>query len=117
MKNFFLQMAVTFALAWLVQLFAPWWSIVVIAAVVAMFFHYQNGVFSFLSAFLAVGLLWLSMAYWLNMKHPALTDKIGALLGGVGDNVLFLITALLGGLVAGMSALTSTMGRKLVQNK
>ncbi|NJL75802.1 MAG: hypothetical protein HC892_13045 [Saprospiraceae bacterium] len=80
------------------------------------FFQYRYGIFSFLAAFTAVALLWLGVAYWINSSHPDLADKISTILGGIGDVALLLITALLGGLSAGMGAWTATMGRKLVVN-
>ena len=116
MKNFLLQFSITLVVSWIVQLFAPWWSVVLVAAAVAVFFQYRYGIFSFLAAFTAVALLWLGVAYWINASHPDLADKISTILGGIGDVALLLITALLGGLSAGMGALTGTMGRKLVVN-
>lgn len=118
-KKIGLQFLLTFVLCAVAQMFLPWWVIAVISGIVAIFFNYRYGVLSFLNAFVAVGLLWLGYAFlqggWGNAS--VLPSKMGELFGGIGGIGVILLTGLLGGLVAGLGALTGTMLKGIVAKK
>jgi len=90
----------------------PWWSFAVCAFIVALAIH-QKGWKAFLAAFLALALLWgvLALYYDLRNEH-LLSSKIAALLSVGSSVVLVIMTALVGGLVAGFAALTGSYLRK-----
>ena len=65
---------------------------------------------AFLAGFLGLFLLWGCVALWLDIRNKGvLSGRIGELLG-LGNNsmLLILVTALLGGLVAGFAALSGS---------
>ena len=101
-------------LGFIFQSFLPWWSIVLVAAVIGVFIKLNN-VQSYLVGFLGVFLLWGAYAAFLNAANDGiLAERIGALFGGLGANQMVIITALLGGIVGGFGTLTGCLGRKLL---
>ena len=71
---------------------------------------------SFLGGFLGGLLLWGMMAFWINEGNEGiLATRMGILLGGIGENGIIMATAIWGGLLAGLGALTGNLGRKLVK--
>ena len=95
----------TFALG----LYLPWWSLAVVAFVVAALIHQHAGK-SFLSGFIALFLLWGILAFIIDQKNQhVLARKIASLLSfGEGSLLLILITGLVGGLVAGFAAMSGS---------
>lgn len=114
MKNFLIQFALTLILSWLAQLFLPWWSLVIVAAIVALFFHYKYAVTSFLVGFLAVGLLWMGYAYWISTGDSSLTSRMGELFGGMSPFFMVIFSTTIGAIAGGLGALTGTMGRQII---
>ncbi|MEL6719170.1 MAG: hypothetical protein AAFO82_19660 [Bacteroidota bacterium] len=114
MKNFSIQFILTLALTFLAQLFLPWWSLVLIAAIVGTFFSYKYGATSFLAGFLAVGILWLLSSLWLSRgaENQVLVNRVGELFGGMSRIYLVYTTAILGAILGGLAAMTGTLGRK-----
>jgi len=93
-------------------LYLPWWTIAIIAFVVAALIP-QKPLASFLSGFAAIFILWLSLSAWISTANGhVLAHKISLLIIKM-DNIilLMLVTALIGGLVAGMGALTGSFLR------
>jgi hypothetical protein len=94
-------------------LYLPWWSLALAAFVVALLIPLKPWQ-SALAGFLGLFLLWSLLASWIDMKNQhILSQKIAQLLP-VGGSVLLLIllTAFVGGLVAGCAALTGAYARK-----
>mgnify|MGYP003341512847 CR=1 FL=1 len=116
MKNFLIAVLLTAALSCLFQLFLPWWIIAVVAFGVAYFVK-QNSFMAFVSAFVAVFLLWVIYAYMLsNANENILVTKVAELMKALTKgktSTLYLITGLLGGLVSGLGALTGSLTTKL----
>ena len=116
MKNFFLSILFTAAASCLLQLFLPWWIIVVVAFTVAYFIQ-QNSLMAFLSAFIAIFLLWTIYAYVLSSANEnILVVKVAELMKALtkaSTTTLYIITGLIGGLVSGFAALTGSVAAKL----
>ena len=99
-----LQVIVTGVVCFMFQQIFPWWSMA-IGALLTGFVFSNSGFKSFLAGFVAIGLLWLGMAWYTDMTtHAILTDKINALLP---VNV-FVLTTLVGGLVGGLASLAGS---------
>ncbi|SMB94077.1 hypothetical protein SAMN00120144_2337 [Hymenobacter roseosalivarius DSM 11622] len=99
------------------QLFLPWWSITPVAFVLA-FWLGRRGWGAFLAGFAGIGLGWLGMAAWLNIRNDGhLSHRVAELLplGGNGW-LLVLVTAVLGGLVGGMAALAGVWLRQALMS-
>ena len=100
-------------LAFLTQLFLPWWSIAPLCFALAAALGTTGGR-AFGAGFVGIGLGWLLMAGWLNATSAGiLSHRVAQLLplGGQGW-VLVLLTAVLGGLVGGVAALAGCWARQ-----
>jgi hypothetical protein len=105
--KFFVQIAATIALCFLLQTFFPWWTMAIGACAIG-FAVPNKGYVSFGAGFLAVGLLWLGMAIYIDQTTQSiLTEKVNKLLP---LNSL-LLTMLIGGVVGGFAALTGALAR------
>ncbi len=102
----------TALLAFVGGLYLPWWSIAVAAFIIAALVHQKAGK-AFLSGFLGVFVLWAGLAWWIDMKNNGiLSQKIAELLKLGGNSLLLiLVTAFIGGLVAGFGAMTGSFLR------
>ena len=110
--KFIVAVILTALLAFITGLYFPWWMIAVASFVVALLV-YQKAWKAFVTGFLGLLLLWIGLAYWIDIKNESiLSAKIGELLG-IGNNsfLLILITGLIGGLVAGFAALSGSFLR------
>jgi hypothetical protein len=111
--KFLLQTLATIIGCFIVQYFLPWWTMALIALVAGYVFH-NSGKVSFASGFLGAGLLWLAMAYYMDVTTQSiLTDKVNKLF----PLNVFIMMTIIGGLVGGFSALTGTLmrGKKLAR--
>ncbi len=109
--KFLLQTLATMIGCFIVQYFLPWWTMAVIALVIGYAFH-NSGVQSFAAGFIGAALLWLGMAYYMDYATQSiLTEKVNKLFPAN----IFMMMAVIGGLVGGFAALTGTLmrGKKL----
>jgi hypothetical protein len=107
--RFILSLLLTAVLAFLAGIFLPWWSIALIAFLVALLIP-QTLFAGFLSGFLGIFILWALLAFWIDMKNQGiLSGRIAALLH-LGDSSipLILVTAVTGALVGGFAAMAGS---------
>ena len=99
-------------LAFAVGLYLPWWSLAVVAFVVAALIQ-QGALKAFLSGFLGVFLLWGILAFIIDQKNQhVLSVKVAQLLPlGGSFFLLILVTAFIGGLVGGLGAMAGSFTR------
>lgn len=106
--RFCIQIIVIALLAYLLELFLPWWSIAIAAALGGYLFKSRANL---LAGFLSIGLLWLIAAWRIDVGSPAhLADKIAAIMK-MSKHMLMAVTSILGGLVGGFAALTGSLAR------
>jgi predicted PurR-regulated permease PerM len=107
--KFFVAVALTALLSFASALFFPWWIIGVAAFLVALVIP-QKALAAFLAAFVALFILWVVQSLLIDSKNDhLLSSKVAALLPLGGSYVaLVLVSGFIGGLVAGMSALTAS---------
>ena len=111
--KFFISLILTMLLSFAACLFLPWWSIAVASFVVAALIP-QKPFKAFLTAFIALFLLWGGVSFWMsNNNDHILAHKVSQLILKM-DNpyLLVLATALIGALVAGFAALAGSYMRK-----
>ncbi len=111
--KFFISLVLTALLSFAACLYFPWWSIAVAAFMVAALIPQHPGK-AFAAASLALFLLWGGLSFWINSNNQhLLASKISMLFFNV-DNPFYLIlmSALIGGLVAGSAALCGSYVRK-----
>src|SRR5438045_5914839 len=103
----FLSIILTALFCFIAGLFLPWWSIAVIAFLVALLFRQSLGA-HFLSGFAGVFILWFILSFWIDLKNEhILSAKVAQLFHlGAASILLILITALVGGIVGGFAAFT-----------
>ena len=96
----------TALLAFIGGIYMQWWSLAIAAFIIALLIPQKAGK-SFLSGFLGVFILWAILAWWINMKNEGiLAKKIATILPlGGSPFLLILVTAIVGGIVAGCAAL------------
>ena len=113
--KFFVSLVLTALLSFACSLFFPWWSVAIAAFVVAALIH-QKPYKAFLAAFFALFILWGLQAWWIDLKNEhILSTKVAAILPlGGSPYALIALSALVGALVSGMSALTGSYLRKVV---
>lgn len=107
--RFVLALLLTATLAFLAGLQLEWWSIALVAFLVAILIPQTIGA-SFLSGFTGIFLLWAILAFWIDTKNGSiLSHKVAELFKLGGSSILMiLVTALIGGLVGGFAAMAGS---------
>ena len=105
--RFILATLLTALLSFFAGLYLPWWSIAIIAFLVAILIKQIVGR-SFLAGFLGIFLLWTVVALWIDVKNEhILSQKIAQVFPLGGSSILLiLITAFIGALVGGFAAMS-----------
>ena len=105
----FVAIILTALLSFISGLFLPWWGIAIAALLTAVLVH-QNAGKAFLAGFLGVLLLWAGLAWWIDIKNDGvLSKKIASVLPLEGSALLLiLVTGIIGGLVAGIAAMSGS---------
>jgi hypothetical protein len=107
--RFLLATLLTASLSFIAGLYIPWWSIAIVAFLVALLIKQRFGV-AFLSGFLGIFLLWGVLTFWIDAaNNHILSHKIAQLfpLGG-SSFLLILVTAFVGALVGGFAAISGS---------
>ena len=116
--KFIVSLLLTALLSFAAGLYLPWWSIAVCAFIVSVLII-QQPFRAFLAGFGGVFLLWLIFSWWVDAANDQiLSHKIAQVfpLGGVSF-FLILVTALVGGLVGGLAALSGSYLRFGISRK
>jgi len=117
--KFFNSFLLTALLSFIAGLYISyWWFFGVVAFLVAILIH-QKGYKAFLAGFLALFILWFVLAFWIDLANEGvLSLKIASILPLGGSNwVLMIVTACIGGLVAGFAALSGSYLRSSSSKK
>jgi hypothetical protein len=110
--KFITSIILTALLSFAACLYLPWWSIAVVAFIVAVLIPQHVGK-AFIAAFLAIFVLWAGLSFWLSFNNNhLLAHKVSILiLKTDSPNLLIIATALIGALVAGFAALSGSFLR------
>lgn len=96
----------------ILQYFLPWWSLPLLAFLLALGFHLKPAQ-AFLAGFLGAALMWGGYAGYLNVLNDSiLAARMGGLFGGLGPGMMVLLTACFGGLFGGLGAWTGSLARQ-----
>ena len=105
--KFLAQLLAILVLGFLFELLLPWWSIAIAAAIGGFTLKTKA---NFLAGFLGIALLWLTKALLIDMQSTApLADQIAAIFKLQHKALLYLIMAILGGLVGGFASMTGSL--------
>ncbi len=106
--KFTIAVLLTSLMCFAVVLYLPWWYIAMAAFIGAIVMQ-QSQVKSFTAAFIAVSALWSIHALILDVRNAQLlSSKVAVVLQMGNSSVLIIIAAFVGGIVAGMAALTGS---------
>lgn len=111
--KFFISILLIALLSFAACLYLPWWMIAIAGFIVSACIPQRSGT-AFLSGFFAGFLLWAGMSFWISSTNDHLfAHKISILILKT-DNIYVLIaaTGLIGGMVAGLGALTGSFLRR-----
>lgn len=101
-------------LGFIFQLFLPWWIITPIAAVLAWVLKLSPRQ-AFTVALIGGLVLWGGYAIYLD--NGILSERLGRMMGGLPAALIFLLTSLVGGLLAAMGGVTGSLGRQLMPER
>jgi len=103
--KFLYQTIATIIFCFAAQYFLPWWTMAIVAFGFGYYFN-NGGVQSFVAGFIAVGALWLVMAYRIDIATQSLlTEKMNRIF----PLNVFILMVVVGGLVGGFAALTGAL--------
>jgi hypothetical protein len=103
--KFLIQVLVILLLAFLLELFLPWWCIAIAAFLGGLVFDTRA---NFGAGFLAIALLWTIKALFVELSAAApLAERVAAIFM-LNKPLLFVVTALIGGLVGGFASMTGS---------
>jgi hypothetical protein len=108
--KFLVAIILTALLSFIAGIYIPlWWFFAFVALLVALLVH-QTGRKAFFAGFLGLFFLWFILAFWMdNANEGVLSVKIASLLPFGGSKwMLIIVTAVIGGLVAGFAALSGS---------
>ena len=96
-------------------LYLPWWSIAIVSFLMAIFIS-QKPLFSFLSGFIGIFILWGVLAFWISAKNDhILAHKVSLIILKTDSPILLvLVTAIIGAIIAGLAALCGAYLRSLM---
>ncbi|POY38424.1 hypothetical protein C3K47_03220 [Solitalea longa] len=95
----------------------PWWIIMVIPFILALW-KSEKGSKTFISAFGAIFLNWFLYAFFVHFKTEGiLTVKVAEMLTVKSPVVLIFITGIIGGLAAGITAITGHYCKNLIKKQ
>lgn len=103
-------------LAGFAEWFAPWWAAAIVAGIVGLY-QPSTGK-AFLVGFCGIALLWLGFSLWRDIPNEHILSTRMALLFKLPSFALYLgVTALLGGLIGGLSAWSGAHLKRIIQAK
>lgn len=111
MKKNSINFIITIVLAIILSQFLPWWSVMLASFISALLISLKKTAVFFI-AFFAIALFWMVYAWSLSSTNDFILAKKIAVLLPLGGNewLLILVTGLIGGIAAGISAI---LGKQL----
>lgn len=115
---FILRLLLISSSALLTAQFMPWWSIL-LCSILVSFILPGNNFNAFISGFLGIGLLWMIMAWKVDVETGSvISAKVVQLLPYINDSPMLIIaTGVLGGIVGGFGAGTGNSLRQIFIKK
>lgn len=114
---FIFRLILISTLTYFVGLIAPWWSAILVSAMVA-FLIPGNNFNAFLSGFMGVGLIWMVMAWKIDVETNSIMSKKLIEIFPVDEiNMLIIITSIIGGLAGALGAFCGNSFRQIFIKK
>lgn len=114
--KFIITLILIILLSFCACLYFPWWSIAIVAFIVAAIIPLRPYA-AFLAGFFALLLLWGGLSWWIsNGNDNILAHRVSVLILKKDNPILLIFaTAMIGAIVGGFSALTGSYLRPKVQ--
>ena len=111
--KFVISLILIILLSFVSCLYFPWWSIAIVSFVVVALIPQKPGM-AFLCGFGAVFLSWSLLSFWIRSNNDhVLAHKVSVLFLKMDSPfLLILVTGFIGGLIAGLGALTASFIQK-----
>ena len=107
--RFIIQVLFITILASVFELFLPWWTIAIASLIGGYFFTTR---YNFIAGFLSIAVLWVITSVIIDISASApLADRVAAIFS-LNKTLLFVVTALIGGLVGGFACMAGGALRK-----
>ena len=103
------QVILIFVLAFLLELMLPWWSIAIAGFIGGLAFNTRA---NFVAGFIGIALLWTFKALLIESAAAASLSEHVAAIFSLNKTLLFVVTALIGGLVGGFASMAGSALRK-----
>ncbi len=103
--KFAIQLIFIILVAFVLELFLPWWSVAIASFAGGMLFNTR---FNFGAGSLAIAILWTIKALMIDSSAAAPLAERVATIFTISKPILFLVMAILGGLVGGFAAMTGS---------
>lgn len=114
---FIFRLILISTLTYLFGLITPWWSVMLAAAIIA-FLMPGNNFNTFLSGFMGAGLIWMVLAWKVDIEtNSIMSNKMIELLPIDDINMLIIVTAIIGGLAGALGAFTGNSFRQIFVKK
>lgn len=111
--RFIFKVILIIALSYLLELFLPWWSVIIAAFLVNLWLPIK-GAIDFMGGFLGVGLLWFVYAWLIDSNSASiLSDRIAELFSLPNGSFMIALSGLVGGIVGGFAALSGSQFRRI----
>lgn len=115
--NLSIKIVLILFFGWLLSMIMPWWSIAIVCFIV-VFVNGGSVLQNFFAGFLGIFLLWFLHAYIIDVQNNSiLSVQIAELLTLPNTFVLIVVTALVGGIVGGVSSITGSLLRDVLFGK
>jgi hypothetical protein len=116
--KFAISILLTFIVSFAAGLYLPFWSASLVSFLVAVFIYQKPGM-AYLTGFLSIFLLWGGLSWWIDAQNNSiLSQKIASLFPLEGNGMLLiLITAIVGAIIGGLSALSGSFLRRYYDEK
>ena len=108
--KFLIAIILTALLSFIAGIYIPlWWFFAIVALLVALLVHQKAGK-AFFAGFLGLFILWFVLTFWIDRANGGvLSVKIASLLPLGGSKwLLMIVTAFIGGLIAGFAAMSGS---------
>jgi hypothetical protein len=111
--KFLIQLLAIIALAYILELFLPWYYIAVACFVMGYLLKSKA---NFLAGFLAIGILWFVKAWLLDSASSSdLAERVAHIFTLPKKEFLFFVTSVVGGLVGGFAAWSGSLLKRRVK--
>jgi hypothetical protein len=116
--RFLLATFLTACLSFIAGLYLPWWSIAVVAFLVALLIKQKTGL-AYLAGFTGIYLLWGGLSFLIDVRNKSiLSQKMAAVFPLNGNSIwLIMVTAFVGAIVAGFAAMSGSSLRPMERTR